>query len=55
MISNEELVPLEGSKSPVWKYFGFPAKDGHIIQGKKERKTDLYAMFDIYEILRKHH
>ena len=37
-MSNQEVLPLEGSKSVVWKHFGFPAKDGHIIEEKKERK-----------------
>ena len=26
-----ELLPLEGSVSPVWKYFGFPAENGKFL------------------------
>jgi len=39
MADNEmELLPLPGSKSAVWAYFGFPAKDGHfLVQDKKKR------------------
>ena len=31
-----ELLPLEKSKSPVWSYFGFPARDGG--SSRKTRK-----------------
>ena len=27
----DELLPLEGSVSPVWKYFGFPAENGRFL------------------------
>ena len=33
----QELLPLEGSSSAVWKYFGFPAINGKIVIEKKER------------------
>ena len=32
-----ELLPLEGSSSTVWNYFGFPSKDGKITVEKKKR------------------
>ena len=32
-----ELIPLEGATSAVWKYFGFPAKNGFIQPDKKKR------------------
>ena len=35
--STSELLPLEGSSSAVWKYFGFPSKDGKITVEKKKR------------------
>ena len=35
--SRLELLPLEGSSSAVWNHFGFPSKDGRIIQEKKKR------------------
>ena len=35
--SRLELLPLEGSCSAVWHHFGFPSKDGRIIQEKKKR------------------
>lgn len=37
-MTTQELLLLEGSKSQVWKHFGFPAKDGEIIK-KKDRKN----------------
>lgn len=37
-----EVRPLEGSKSEVWKYFGFPAANGKFIEpDKKKRKQVL--------------
>ena len=35
--ATQELLPLEGSTSAVWKHFGFPSKDGIIIVEKKKR------------------
>ena len=37
-MATQDLLPLQGSKSQVWKHFGFPAKDGEIIEKKKDRK-----------------
>ena len=34
-MSNQELLLFGGKKSIVWTHFGFPAKDGHIIEEKK--------------------
>ena len=34
-----ELLPLEGSGSAVWNHFGFPSKDGRIIQEKKRNEV----------------
>ena len=38
-MATQELLPLEGSKSQVRKHFGFPAKNGEIIEKKKDRKN----------------
>ena len=37
-MATQELLPLEGNKSQVCKHFGFPAKNGEIIE-KKDRKN----------------
>ena len=34
-----ELIPLEGATSAVWKYFGFPAKNGKFIQPDKKKRN----------------
>ena len=33
-----ELLPLENSTSPVWKFFGFPSRDGKIIESDKKKR-----------------
>ena len=40
----QELLPLEGSTSAVWKHFGFPAKDGKIILEKKKRDWEYQSL-----------
>ena len=35
--ATQELLPIVGSTSAVWKHFGFPSKDGKIIVEKKKR------------------
>ena len=35
--NTQELLPLEGSSSAVWRHFGFPSKDGKIVAEKKKR------------------
>ena len=37
-----ELLPLEGTTSVVWKFFGFPIENGKIIAGKHDR-TDVFC------------
>ena len=32
MATSRDLLPLEGAKSGVWDYFGFPAKDGKFVE-----------------------
>lgn len=37
--NGHELFPLPGSKSMIWAFFGFPAKDGQFLEiDKKKRK-----------------
>ena len=33
-----ELLPLENSTSCVWKFFGFPSRDGRIIESDKKKR-----------------
>ena len=40
MADNEpELLPLPGSKSVIWVFFGFPAKDGLFIEKEKKKRN----------------
>ena len=32
-----ELVPLESSTSPIWKFFGFPSRDGKVLESDKKK------------------
>ena len=42
MVDNElELLPLPGSKSTIWGFFGFPAKDGQFIEKDKKKRNEL--------------
>ena len=41
--AENELLPLEGSTSLVWKYFGFPGKDGKIFESDKKKRTKVYC------------
>ena len=34
-----ELLPLENSMNPVWKFFGFPSRDGKIIESDKRSES----------------
>ena len=38
-------MPLEASTSPVWKYFGFPSKDGQIIEQDKRKEVRCIASY----------
>ena len=38
-----ELLPLEKSKSPVWSYFGFSARDGGFIEKDKKKRQTVYC------------
>ena len=36
--SQHDLLPLEGATSSVWKFFGFPGKDGKIFEADKKKR-----------------
>ena len=36
-----QVLPLEGSKSEVWKYFGFPAANGKFIEPDKKKRKEV--------------
>ena len=36
-------MPLEASTSLVWKYFGFPSKDGQIIEQDKKKRSKVHC------------
>ena len=38
-----ELLPLENSTSPVWKFFGFPSHDGKIIENDKKKRKRVFC------------
>ena len=38
-----ELLPLEGSVSPVWKYFGFPAENGKFLESDKKKRERVHC------------
>ena len=39
--SERELLPLPGSKSVIWAFFGFPAKDGQFIEQDKRKRKEV--------------
>ena len=42
MADNElELLPLPGSKSAIWFFFGFLAKDGQFIEKDKKKRNEV--------------
>ena len=41
--SNIELCPLEGCSSAVWKYFGFPSRDGKFVEPDKKKRTSVHC------------
>jgi hypothetical protein len=43
MAEEFDLLPLEGSKSSVWSYFGFPAKEGEFLEKNKKKRQPVYC------------
>ena len=43
MSETTELLPLEGATSKVWEYFGFPAKDGKILEANKKKRDVVHC------------
>ena len=42
MAANEsELLPLEGAISEIWRFFGFPAKDGKFVEKDKKKRNEV--------------
>jgi len=39
----ETLLPLENSTSVVWKHFGFPSRDGRMIEPDKKKRKRVYC------------
>ena len=39
--SEVELIPLEGCTSKIWKYFGFPGKDGQYLERDKRKRNEV--------------
>ena len=37
----DDLLPLEGAKSAVWAYFGFPARRGELIEKDKKKRKEV--------------
>ena len=38
-----ELLPLENSTSPVWKFFGFPSHDGKMVERDKKKRKRVFC------------
>jgi len=42
-MAETELMPLPGSKSAIWGFFGFPARDGQFIEKDKRKERKLFV------------
>lgn len=49
-----DLLPLEGATSGVWKYFGFPSKDGKCVEPDKKKRASVRKSFGNTTNLRYH-
>ena len=38
-----DFLPLEKSISPVWTYFGFPARNGEYLEKDKKKRQSVYC------------
>ena len=40
----DELLPLEGAKNAwVWRYFGFPSRNGQFVEPDKRKRKQLFS------------
>jgi len=39
ILKEQQYLPLEKAKSPVWVHFGFKVKDGQIVENDKKKQT----------------
>ena len=39
--SKAELLPLEGAINGIWRFFGFPAKDGQFLEKDKKKRNEV--------------
>ena len=44
-VSEVELIPLEGFTSKIWRYFGFPGKDGQFVERDKRKRNEVTFEF----------
>ena len=44
MASSVDYLPLEKAKSPVWKYFGFPAREGKFLEPDKKKRQTVHCV-----------
>ena len=42
--TNFDLLALEGAKSKVWRYFGFPAREGEYIEPVKKLRKSMFTV-----------
>jgi len=40
-MAETELMTLPGSKSVIWGFFGFPARDGQFIEKDKRKRKEV--------------
>ena len=40
-MSKTELLPLAGAISGIWRFFGFPAKDGQLMEKDKKKRNEV--------------
>ena len=48
MLTVDEFLPLEGAVSAVWKFLGFPARNGKMLEpDKRKRKWTYWKISDL--------
>jgi len=43
ILKDQQYLPLEKAKSPVWEHFGFKVKDGQFVEKGKKKRTMMYC------------